>query len=174
MLTCVTAVSRGCLIASGIRGAGAVVNRTVDGDVHQDMHPERDVAAAAGDLTVRHQRADGAQEPLPPESASYQAVVGDIPRQPPGFQPRPHLMEQLNRPGQGLSVLTGVQGAGKTQLAAAYAGAKLAEGWRLVAWVNAGDRGSLLAGLAAVADAAGLSDGFEWDPADPGVAVRRW
>jgi RNA polymerase sigma factor (sigma-70 family) len=159
-------------------GRERVVNQTVGGDVQQDMDTERDADAAARDLTVSRQHAvdpqSGAQEPFPPEPASHQVVVGDIPRQPPGFQPRPYLMEQLNRPGHGLSVLTGVQGAGKTQLAAAYARAKLAAGWRMVAWVNAGDRGSLVAGLAAVADAAGLSDGSEGDSADAGAAVRRW
>ena len=103
-------------------------------------------------------------------------VVGDIPASRLGLQPRPALLAQLNRASQGTPVvLTGARGAGKTQLAATYARAKLADSWRLIAWVNARNSETLLAGLAAVAEAAGLSaGGSRPDPADAGQAVRDW
>ena len=108
--------------------------------------------------------------------ANDQVLVGDIPAQRPGFQPRPALLAQLNRASQGPPVvLTGTWGVGKTQLAAAYARARLVAGWRLIAWVNARDSQSLLAGMAAVAEATGLSDGgSQRGTADAGQAVRHW
>jgi tetratricopeptide (TPR) repeat protein len=112
----------------------------------------------------------------PARTTNDQVVVGDIPALRPGFQPRPALMAQLNRASQKPSVvLTGTWGVGKTQLAAAYARARLADSWRLIAWVNARDGETLLAGLAAVAEAAGLSAGnAQPDTADAGQAVRQW
>ena len=105
-----------------------------------------------------------------------QLVVGDIPAPPPGLQPRPALLAQLNRASQKPPVvLTGIWGAGKTQLAATYARARLADSWRLIAWINARNSETLLAGLAAVAEAAGLSaGGSRPGPADAGRAVRDW
>ena len=105
-----------------------------------------------------------------------QLVVGDIPAPPPGLQPRPALLAQLNRASQKPPVvLTGIWGAGKTQLAATYARARLADSWRLIAWINARNSETLLAGLAAVAEAAGLSaGGSRPGPADAGQAVRDW
>jgi tetratricopeptide (TPR) repeat protein len=86
------------------------------------------------------------------------------------------LLAQLNHASQGSPVvLTGISGVGKTQLAAAYARARLADNWRLIAWVNARDIETLLAGLVAVAEAAGLSvGGSRPQAADVGQAVRQW
>ena len=117
-----------------------------------------------------------AVEPPARTTANDQVVVGDIPALRPGFQPRPALLAQLNRASQRPPVvLTGTWGVGKTQLAAAYARARLADSWRLIAWVNARDSETLLAGLAAVAEAAGLSvGGSRPGAADAGQAVRHW
>ena len=105
-------------------------------------------------------------------------VVGDVPQQPPGLVPRADLLGMLDAAGPGVSVVhavTGMRGVGKTQLAAAYARAKLAAGWRLVAWVNAEDTASLLAGLATVAEAAGLTDQVTGPGrGDAGRVVRHW
>jgi tetratricopeptide (TPR) repeat protein len=113
-----------------------------------------------------------AEMPDPPRSL----VAGTIPREPPGFQTRAALLAELDRAGgSGPLAVTGEPGAGATQLAAAYARARLAQGWRLVAWVSAADTAALAGGLAAVADAAGLSgDSAGRDGGDRGQLVRRW
>ena len=156
------------------------MDQTVDGDVRQDARAERDVAATTRVPMVHHQHTSGAgsraQEPLPAEAVSHQVVVGDIPLEPPGFQSRADLLAKLDRTEDRVLVIypaTGLLGPGTTQLAAAYARAKLADGWRLVAWVNVAETGSLQAGLAAVAEATGLTDGGSGrDIADAGQAVR--
>lgn len=108
-------------------------------------------------------------------------VVGEIPQEPIGFQPRTDLLAALDAPGLGSRVMvvhavTGMRGVGKTHLAAAYARARLTERWRLVAWVNAEEPASMLAGLTAVADALGLIDdeASERSGEDFGSLVRHW
>ena len=145
------------------------MSRTDDGDVTRDLMVNDQITA---DGTSR------AQDPVPPEATDNQVVVGDIPMEPLGFRSRAGLLAELDRANAQVSMLhalTGLQGLGTTQLAAAYARAKLAAGWRLVAWVNGADTVSLLAGLAAVADATGLADGASGQGVtDAGAAVRQW
>ena len=106
--------------------------------------------------------------------AAGNRLVGGVPREPPGFVPRADLLAGLGRPGSVVHAVTGMRGSGTTQLAAEYARARLAAGWRLVAWVHAENTGTMLAGLAAVADAAGLSEGgTRQDSGDTGLMVRR-
>jgi RNA polymerase sigma factor (sigma-70 family) len=158
-----------------------VVNPTVDGGVQQDVHTERDLAVATPDLAVGRQQVLGSGPEIqgrPPGEARHQVVVGDIPVEPSCYLPRAGLLAELDRAGPRVSVIygaTALPGLGTTQLAAAYARAKLEAGWRLVAWVNGADTDSLLAGLAAVADATGLADE---DPGPDSTAsaamVRHW
>ena len=65
-----------------------------------------------------------AEDEQPWQPAAGQVVVGCIPREPPGFQPRAELLAELDRYDALVSVLYAMadrQGAGTTQLAAAYA-----------------------------------------------------
>ena len=108
------------------------------------------------------------------DSGEAPVVAGGIPQEPLGFQPRADLLAELDTPRDGSRIVvvhavTGMRGVGKTHLAAAYARARLAERWRLVAWVNAEDAGTVLAGLAEVAAAWGLE---ETDAEATGRAVR--
>ena len=108
-------------------------------------------------------------------SSQMPVVVGQIPQQPVAFQPRIGLLAGLDGslPGRVVVVraVTGMRGVGKTQLAAEYARARLADGWRLVAWISAEDADEVLAGLAAVAAALGLETR---DRETAGRAVRHW
>ena len=132
----------------------------------------RDVYSAGHDLTVHHHyHGDGTGERPTASAPGHPVVAGDVPQVPRGFQAREDLMAALGA-HEGLlavHVLTGIRGAGKTQLAAALAREKLAVGWRLVAWVGAEDAGSLAGGLAEVAEALGLPV-----TGDAGPAVRHW
>ena len=115
-------------------------------------------------------------QPGPVPAGEVRVVAGDIPQEPPGFQPRADLLAELDAPSPRgrvsvVHAVTGMRGVDKTQLAAAYARARLGEGWRLVAWVNAEDTVAVLGGLAEVTAALGL-DARTGDAAAAGRAVR--
>ena len=97
-----------------------------------------------------------------PDVSSGQVIVGEIPREPPAFVKRETLAQLADAATSGQAavacVVTGLRGVGKTQLAAAYARDRIARGCRLVGWVNAESRISLLGDLARVAEAAGVAD----------------
>jgi hypothetical protein len=106
----------------------------------------------AGDGNIQINLFEGRHSPGP-------VVAGNVPQAPPAFQPREHLMAQLRTAGPGVPVIravTGLRGAGKTQLAGAYARECIDSGWRLVAWVGAEDSTAVLNGLAVVAARLGV------------------
>ena len=121
----------------------------------------------------------GKQEPLRGATGGPEdvLVVGDIPQEPAAFQPRAGLIEVLEREARPrvsvVFAVTGIRGVGKTQVAAAYARRRIADGWRLVAWIDAGDTVSVLAGLAQVAVAAGVGTAGE-DARVLAAGLRHW
>jgi tetratricopeptide (TPR) repeat protein len=112
----------------------------------------------------------------PSGAVAWPVRVGDVPPRPPAFQVRESLLAALSAHGPGVAVvrvLTGMWGVGKTQVAAAYARLRMAEGWRLVAWVNASDMATALNGIGEIAVRLGVSDP-DGDLESAAAAVRHW
>ena len=166
--------------ASGLPEAPAEVKEASGAETEITAEaPAEEAEAAAREpevpIAVQSPAARPREDPAEARKPSGGQQAGAIPREPPDLLPRPDLLAELDRPDARVLELHSVSGAGATQLAAAYARARLDEGWRLVAWVSAGDTGTLLAGLAAIADALGLSESATaQDRTDPGEMLRRW
>jgi tetratricopeptide (TPR) repeat protein len=135
-------------------------------------------------LSVPDQRSAGTEDAVVSRPTTVPAgperepvVLGDIPREPPAFQERPELLDTEIDSGSGRSAMvfavTGLRGVGKTQLAAAWARQRLAERWRVVAWIDAEDRAQLLAGFDQLARELGLSPGGQ-DSYESAMRVRHW
>ena len=71
-------------------------------------------------------------------------------------QEQDELVEAVFTRAEPRTVLTGMRGSGKTQLAAAVATRCEEEGWPLVAWIHAASRKEILAGLYELALRAGI------------------
>ncbi len=104
--------------------------------------------------------------------------MGDLPREPVGFQPRADLLAELDHAAEhhGLTVVhavTGARGVGKTQLAAAYARRRIEDGWAVVAWITAENSGQLTSGLAELADQLGVREP-EHDAVTAARAALTW
>ena len=141
------------------------------------QEPERADHQLGAGLDGRLRHAAGRTGDALPGAASVAVpvVVGAIPQEPRGFQLRASLLAQLDTPSEGSRVsvvraVTGQRGIGKTQLAAAFARARIADRWRLVAWVNAETVAGIGAGLTAVATALSLNK----EGRDAGQMVRSW
>ncbi|RSM49274.1 hypothetical protein DMB66_45180 [Actinoplanes sp. ATCC 53533] len=102
-------------------------------------------------------------------------VIGEIPREPPAFQPRDDLRRRLTRAGRitVVTALTGARGVGKTQLAAAVARTCITRRWPVVAWVVAEDETQLISGLGRLGRALGLCAPMDDDETAAGKA-RSW
>jgi hypothetical protein len=114
------------------------------------------------------------QAPSPP--VVWPVRVGDVPQQPPAWQPRKHLLAVVGKRGLGVPIvraLTGMRGGGKTQIAAAYARSRMADGWRVVAWINARNPDAVLNGLGDLALKLGIRDPGG-DLMNTAAAVRHW
>ena len=104
-----------------------------------------------------------------------QVVVGEIPREPAGFQQRAMLQSELTATGgvTVLSAVTGARGIGKTHLAAAVARRRIDGGWPVVAWIVAEDYDQVLSGMERLARALHLTAPEE-DSNTAARSARAW
>jgi len=103
---------------------------------------------------------DSANGPKDRPGGMHQIVFGEIPQQSISFEDRPELQDKLMRLSSRdnlVFAVTGIRGAGKSQLASSVARRRMAEGWRLVGWIDAENQAQMLDSLARLAAELGIS-----------------
>jgi tetratricopeptide (TPR) repeat protein len=129
------------------------------------------VAAERG----RH-RAEAVTTAVRSAPAGGKVLFGEVPHQAWSFQERPDLVAQVwrameNRTAAALVALSGMPGAGKSQLAAQVARRCVADGYDLVAWINA--ESGVVPGLARLGREAFGFTGEGMTSEEVAAAVRR-
>ena len=111
---------------------------------------------------------------IPPGSAG-QLIMGDVPQEPPAFDIRTEIFNRLAVPPSQLRifVVTGMRGVGKSQLVGALARKRIAERWRITAWLNAQNEAHIVVGLRRLAIDLGL-DRPEINDEELAMSVRHW
>ncbi|WP_136313910.1 FxSxx-COOH system tetratricopeptide repeat protein [Actinomyces procaprae] len=120
----------------------------------QKMHAKIDYLIATGQASSVSQRQESSRFGTRP-------TVAD------GFIKRPQftrLLESVVAQSAERTVLVGMRGCGKSQLAAALARYCEKQDWQLVAWINAQSRDSVLAGLSELGLALGVPTGEDLTP----------
>ena len=123
-------------------------------------------------LDGRFDRLEGALSGSVPRRPS-RIRLGSRPMEAAGFVERreqTRLFDAVLSGGSGRTVLTGMRGSGKSQLATAVAARCEAQGWPLVAWVPAGSREAVLSGLVELGLELGVR--VEDDPSREVIARR--
>ena len=123
-------------------------------------------------LDGRFDRLEGALSGSVPRRPS-RIRLGSRPMEAAGFVGRreqTRLFDVVLSGGSGRTVLTGMRGSGKSQLATAVAARCEAQGWPLVAWVPAGSREAVLSGLVELGLELGVR--VEDDPSREVIARR--
>ncbi|MGJ6969246.1 tetratricopeptide repeat protein [Streptosporangium sp. G11] len=163
--------------AVAIAGIGQLLARRAPESVSARSTPSRHSTARI-DGPPNFHISVGYSESSSEGEVSRPVVVGEVPRQPPGFRSRADLISQLKQAASSeqpalICALIGTRGVGKTQVAAEYARWCVAQGWPLVAWVTAETHDQVLAGLDAVGSAIGVRYGEE-DSRETAARVRNW
>ena len=171
--------------ALGIAGAVLTVVLAVAGWWAIREQPNRSGSALAQQNLAQGSFASPAQPILVPNTlirAPNIIIAGEIPHEAAAFEERRELQDEVMAGcvvpahptnANNLSVIVGMRGAGKSQLASAIARGRLDEGWSVVAWINADNMDQLTLGLSRLAAELGLSS-RDSDPYESALRVRHW